>query len=425
MVSLRTRALVLTIVGAATALAAAELRAGTGPVGPDVTVFSLSDIGNYGGSGGIHGYSIGTRSCNRGDAPLNWCDESPGCGQGTTDEDHPVIAQNLYRLRDGRFQQIGMSWLKHGFLSTNSTTAGCSGAQGQSCTGPPLGSSQLGVGCTDPYGSGLNGSRPLGLRSEVNPTTGDYPFPYTEVSGTGPYEQRVKVAETDLDAAQNPGAFYWIEGQYIAPDDAVAENGLNNASYRRVTVGVGPSYALSFAGVTIEGSPAIVAWKKQDPGVDFISLDVPASTPRQRFHVARKTTDLGGGNWHYEYAIHNLNANVSARAFSVDLPGAAITNVGFTDIEHHSGEPYATTDWVPSVSAGTVGWSTDTFLVDPDANALRWATMFNFWFDANVPPSWAFIHQLALFKDPLTTIEFQVPVSIFADGFESGGTSNW
>ena len=76
---------------------------------------------------------------NRGDSPLNWCDQASGCAPGAGTEDHPVIAQNLYRLKDGRFEQIGMSWLKHGFTSTNSTTAGCTSASGGSCVSPPAG----------------------------------------------------------------------------------------------------------------------------------------------------------------------------------------------------------------------------------------------------------------------------------------------
>ena len=84
-----------------------------------MTVFQFTDVGSYGSSGGFAGYAIGTRSCNRGDTPLNWCDQASGCAPGATTKDHPVIAQNLYRLKNGRFDQIGMSWLKHGFLSTN------------------------------------------------------------------------------------------------------------------------------------------------------------------------------------------------------------------------------------------------------------------------------------------------------------------
>ena len=163
-----------------------------GASGPDVTVFAFTDIGSYGASGGFAGYALGTTSCNRGDAPLNWCDQGSGCAAGAGPKDHPVIAQNLYRLKSGRFEQIGMSWLKHGFTSLNQSSAGCTGSAGQSCQSPPAGGNQLGVGCTDPYTASLNGSRPLGRRSEVNATTGVFPFPFEPrraVRGLRPADQ--------------------------------------------------------------------------------------------------------------------------------------------------------------------------------------------------------------------------------------------
>ncbi len=393
-------------------------------VGPDVTVFSFTDIGSYGSADGFAAYAVGTRSCNRGDAPLNWC-AFGGCAAGAGPEDHPVIAQNLYRLKNGRFEQIGMSWLKHGFLSTNSLTSGCTGAAGQSCQQPPAGSAQLGIGCTDPYTAGLNGSQPLGPRSEVNATTGVFPSP---TSPPGPYEvydQRVKVATTDVDPALNAGALYWAEGQYIARDDAGVGNALNNASYQRVTAGGGPDYILSLTGPFFEEEPAIFAWPAQDAAVELVGVDVPGSIV-QRFHVARKVTDLGGGTWHYEYAVHNLNSDRSARVFSVEFPTTtSFTNVGFKDIEHHSGEPYTVDDWSIFSFGGLLVWSTDTFATDPNANALRLATMFNFWFDANEPPA-GILHTLELFKPGSpAAIEFGIGDGIFSDGFESGNTSAW
>ncbi len=395
-------------------------------VGPDVTVFQFTDIGNYGATGGIVGYSVGTRSCNRGDTPLNWCDQASGCAAGATTHDHPVIAQNLYRLKDGRLDQIGMSWLKHGFLSTNSTTGGCTGSSGQSCVGPPNGSNQLGVGCTDPYTSSLNGGRPLGMRSEVNGATGAYPFPYTNVASTGTYEQRVKVQGTDVDGTLNPGALYFAEAQYIAPDDAAAGNGMNNASYRQVSAGAGPGYALTMTASMVEGQSAIEAWPAADALVQRIDADIPSSTPVERFQVARKVTNPAPGVWHFEYAIRNHNSDRSAQAFAVDFPdGTSITNPGFHDVDSHSGEPYSTTDWTPAVDAGTgtVSWATETFAANNNANALRWATMYNFWFDADSP--FAGIHTLTLFKPgspAAVTFSFN---GIFSDGFESGNTAQW
>ncbi len=395
-------------------------------VGPDVTVFSFSvGGGSFGSSGGFAGYAIGTTSCNRGDVSLNWCDEAGGCGGGTSSEDHPVIAQNLYRLKNGRFEQIGMSWLKHGFLATNDVSDGCTGSAGQSCVNTAPGS-QLHVGCTDPYGTSLNGSRPLGRRSEVNATTGVFPFPPS--SPGGPYtvfDQRIKVATADVDSVLNPGATYWAEAQYVASDDAAAGNSLNNASHRQVNVGGAPNYTLSQTGTFHEQEPAIFAWPVQDPTVELVNVDVPGSIV-ERFHVARKVTDLGGGTWHYEYAIHNLNSDRSARAFIVDFPVAiSFTNVGFKDIEHHSGEPYALDDWEDLAAGDLLAWSTETFADDPNANALRFATMFNFWFDADRPPT-GIRHTLDLFKPGApAALQFSIGNGLFSDDLESGDMSAW
>jgi hypothetical protein len=403
-------------------------------VGPDVTVLTFSDgVHCYGSSGGFVGYSVGTRSCNRGDLPLNWCSPSTSshCAAGAGTEDHPVIAQNMYRLKNNRFEQIGMSWLKHGFLSTNSTTAGCAGASGQGCQpSTPEGSAVLRVGCTDPYGTSLNGGQPLGRRSEVNGTTGIFPMPPSSPGGPYTvYDERIKVATTDVDPTQNPGALYWAEAQYIASDDAAAGNGLNNASYQQIspilTTGTVPT-----AGSFVQMRSAIEAWRTQDPSVLLASADVSGPIV-ERFQVARKVTDLGGGFWHYEYAVRNHNSDRSARGFNVQFPlPTSFTNVGFKDIEAHSGEPFATTDWSVSTTGDTVSWFTDTFATDPNANALRFASMFNFWFDADQPP-WPEtgppVESIDLFKPGSPT--GPLPVTGFADilkdGFEGGNTNAW
>ena len=395
--------------------------------GPDVTVYELNGTSNYGASGGIRGYSVGTTSCNIGDQPLSWCDQGGGCGNGTTNKDHPVIAQNMYRLKDGRFQQLGASWLKHGFTSLNQSGSGCGNG---SCVQPPLGGSQLGVGCTDPYTAGLNGNRPLGRKSEVNAANGDFPFPFGGGGSTAAvWNQRLAVAEADLDPALNSGATYYIEGHYIAPDDATSNNGLNNASYRKVTVASG-TFNLQMDGSTVRQKAAIEVWPVVDPTVELINLDTP-SVPAERFHVARKVTNLGGGLWRYEYAIHNMNSDRSADRLAIDfLEPTTITDVGFHDVNAHSNEPYDTTDWQIGTTFDGVSWTAPAFVPVENTNALRWATMYNFYFDANKPPSMIELHTLRLFKTGSpAALEFwpgtPLETPLFADGFESGNTTAW
>ena len=71
-------------------------------------------------------------------------------------------------------------------------------------------------------------------------------------------------------------------------------------------------------------------------------------------------------------------------------------------------------------------WSTDTFATNPNAHALRFATMFNFWFDADQPPGGATVHTLGLFTpgDP-ASVDFTMANDIFSDSFESGDTTGW
>jgi hypothetical protein len=194
--SRRRLALGTAVLGAALAVAGGitlSVTAGTS-VGPDVTVIYLPSVQNYGAVSGVRAYAVGTTSCNVGTTPVAWCNNNGGCGSGANrleDEDHPAIAQNLYRLKDGRFEQIGMSWLKHGFVSTNSTDGACG-----SCQGPPLGGDQLGVGCTDAYGASLNGSRPMGQR-------GDWRVPLPDHRGR--HEHRHRPAHAGPRERDGPG----------------------------------------------------------------------------------------------------------------------------------------------------------------------------------------------------------------------------
>ncbi len=406
-------------------------------VGPDVIVGSLYDTwGNYVQGTPIDGnraYSIGTKSVNVGDQPLLW--------QGNTSL-HPVIGQNLYRLRTdserpgGRLEQIGMSWLKHGFTAL---------AQSEfcACTNPGTGS-LLGLGCSDPYSTGLNGSNTtqgtecggpggqggLGARSEVNPTTGQITYPY-RTCGTGSTTLRKRLIVADADLDPTAGVRYFGEAQYIASDDAAAGNGLNNASFREAVFSNTTSKTLTwggaFGGTTQQQYPAIAVWPMIDSTVEFVYLDT-ARHPVQRFHVARKVHDFGNGSFRHEYAVHNLNSDLAAGRFVVHLPaGAVISNVGFHDVDHHSGEPYATTDWSSQVSGGNeVVWWTEPFGTNANANALRWGTMFNFWFDATVGGDGA-EHVLQLFKPGCPQkLRFTIPNTVlFEDDFECQSTASW
>ena len=362
-------------------------------IGPDVIVGDLAGISKWGVVGNITGYSFGTTSCNVGDQTLQWDADT---------ENHPVIAQNMYRYLDGRFEQIGMSWLKHGFAAVTGNLC---------CTCQNPGDSQvLGIGCSDPYGSGLNGDQDglpgacgincggLGPRWEVNATTGAFVYPYDAigVSGDAIYK-RLQVLLDDIDPALNVGATYYGEGHYVTPDDAAAANHHNNVSYEQIVVSIfqGGSWILLFTGETTRERAAVYAWQDNDPEVVIQVIEDdgdPQDDHDGRFHLGYRVTDNGDGTWHYEYALHNMNSHRSAKAFIVPVAdGVTLSNIGFHDVDYHSGDGndgvnFDGTDWTVTMSAAQIIWSTQGIGSNPNANALRWGTMYNFRFDADAPP---------------------------------------
>ena len=163
----------------------------------------------------------------------------------------------------------------------------------------------------------------------------------------------------------------------------------------RNLLGAPDAYCAVVTGFTQTGQPAIRAWKQLDPSVLETNIRVPGEG---LFILSAKASDLGDGFWHYEYALHNMNSDRSGQAFSVPLPsGAIVENVGFHDVDYHSGEPFDLTDWPAMVSDDAITWATTSYDVNPDANALRWGTLYNFRFDANVEPRSATV-TLQLFK---------------------------
>lgn len=369
------------------------------PVGPDVILGDISDIGNYGvsemppGSGNwIVAFSVGTTSCNIGNALLKWISSTP---------EHPVIAQNFYRLMTmpngaTRFEQIGQSWLKHGFtaLSQNLCGCGCSGGGG----------STLGIGCSDPYGASLNGSQSnLGPRWQVDARTGVFPFPYQngvqEPGGANAWK-RLQVKSTDL-APTN--AVYFSEGHYVTQDDHQAGNASNNASYRRLTItpGSGNNYTASNAAgsQTIREQPAIRAWKAAVPSV--VETDIRISPTAGEPHpnaddlmiLAANVKEVAPGQWNYEYALMNLHSHRGARSFTVPVPQAAqLSDVEFRNVRYHSGDGQGGTTrsndpWTWSHVDSLLTWQTEPFNVNQNANALCWGVLFNFRFTCNIPPA--------------------------------------
>ena len=286
---------------------------GTVP-GPDVIIGELIGLVQLdsGAVNGRVGISLGTDACNKGTIDVDWF--------ALPNSDHPFIPQNVYRMSGGatnndRFEQIGQSWGKHAFTAASSDTCGfgCNGVGGQ----------HLGSGCSDAYGAGLNGSQTgIGSRAWVNPFTGSFPGSSANNHSGHSHDatsHRILVETNDLIPAQNPGATYFAEAEYIVPHEYTwcqshpgQCNMYNNASYERYNVSGGPTnFTFSAVGTTVREQPAIMAWigatvnrQEPDPGNDgiwFMGLKVTNPIPESGTMNMLSTTKTS-------IALSNLSA---------------------------------------------------------------------------------------------------------------------
>jgi len=342
--------------------------------GPNMTFCQLYDLRQFGRSGSILGLALATTSWNVGTADLMWF--------SIPDTRHPFIVQNLYRLDSDRLKQIGQSWIKHGFFALGSEQCGTA------CTYEPgHGTGDwLGVGCTDTYSASLNASQSgLGPRYEVNPWTGSWRYNGSHFQQGGGHDgqidHRLQVDENDLLIDQRPGARFFAEGYYVVSDDV---EHMNSASWKEVypsgAAGGTWTFGMSDASIRPTDGFVIDVWSgarqtvlaQEVPPVEFVS-------PDGRCVLAAKTTDLGGGTWHYEYALLNVDMDRGVKSFSVPVAlGATVTNISFSAVRSHD-EPFSNTPWTSAVAGGAITWITSD-------NPLRWGTVYNFWFDVDREP---------------------------------------
>ena len=242
------------------------------------------------------------------------------------------------------------------------------------------------------------------VRAWVNPFTGI--FPSTANSHTGHTHDgtthRILVEGNDLNTTLNPGATYYAEAQLVTPHEYAwcqthpgECNMYNNASYRQFNVIGTTSFTFSAVGATVRMTPAIFAW----PGATIQTIEPEPGVDGRAF-IAYKVTCEGGLPiiCHYEYAIYNQNLDRGIQSFSV--PGgcgmgtpinlefhAPLNHPGIADDGTVGNAGYSNAPWTASGSPAAASWYTETFAQNPNANALRWGTLYNFRFDTGTPPT--------------------------------------
>jgi hypothetical protein len=389
--------------------------------GPDVIVGDLEAVEQAGSDATFVGLGVGTVSCNNGDQPINW--------HPLPNTDHPIIPQNLYRMSGGadnteRFEQIGQSWMKHAFFALEEFICGTCNTSPPCVTGD-----QLCPGCADTYDVSLNYNQEgIGSRAWANPFTGVFPSNPDPNNHSGHNHtgtsHRVTVAMSDLIPAQNPGAAYIAEAQYISLTEYTwcqahpgQCNMYNNASYRPFTVSGGPTnFTFTPVSSTVRMQPAIQAWAATGSTVNQIEPD-PGNDGI--WFMGYKVTNPSVGVWHYEYALYNQNLDRAIQSFSVPIgAGVNVSNIGFHAPPQEPGFPhdgtqgdagYSSTPWDVDQQTSSINWSTETFATNQNANAIRFGTLYNFRFDADQPPQTTNA-TVGFFKTgPPMTVEIQAP----------------
>lgn len=333
----------------------------------DMTFCELFDLRMEGREGSTVGASMATTSWNIGNGDLMWF--------GSPDNRHPFIVLNMYRLENDRFEQIGQSWIKHGFYALGNTQCG------GSCTWDPghYVGDWLGQNCTDTYyNSGQSG---FGPRHEVNPWTGEWNY-------AGSYFQRgiqpeddvdrfIEIDDTDLD---RPNAEFFGEGYYVILDDVDVMNNASWKSFNPTRSGNNWNFNMSNYWVSPNIGFAIDAWP--DARQTMVAQELPVIefvSPDGRSIIAAKSWPLANGMWRYEYAILNIDMDRKVGGFHVPIPnGTVVTNMGMHAVPSRN-ETYSNDEWAMSVGSGSVSFTT------PD-NPIRWGNIYNFWFDANAAP---------------------------------------
>lgn len=341
---------------------------------PDLVCSEIVGASSFGAVDGVVAYAFGTTLCNVGDVNLLW--------EANT-EQHPLISQTLYKLKDGVLTQIGIGFVRHTTvpLQSNGCGLGCS---------PAPGFEMLGVGCSTSSGASVNGAQGLmGPRSEADAWSGDFLYPFTTMNQSGDaVYKRLKVSVGDV---SDPDALYFVETQLIVSDETTISARNNNASYQRVEFTPG-SLNATVIGATQQGVPAIYAWADHglgantpDPSVMISEMQIPGDGI---VHLGSKVTDLGDGAWRYEYAVHNQNSDRGIGSLRIPALGAAPGGLAFHGVEYLDAPDNAISaaPWGAQHQLGGLLLEAEDYSVNMNANAIRWGTMYTFSFTSHTAP---------------------------------------
>ena len=392
----------------------------------DVALINIGTVGQLSRSGGEVVMVPSATLKNVGTANVPWYSKFSGFYPPYNNDQHPFLTWSAFRITDEGIHQLGVSDIKHAFLTLN---INCDPG---ACTDGHI----LGLGCEDVYGTGTNSNNnSLAYREEILAASGVWAHCNEPEAGTpshfdpngdcssgdfspageNSFTHGLIVQESDL---SDDTADYYFSSWYLIRDDIDI---FNTMGYKKINPQFsGSSWTFGFLTTLANGSP-VDAWIPKDTDESHqLNAVLGLGLGMGHLQLAVDVTDLGDGYHRYDYALMNHDFDQGVDSFSIPLPaGVSVRSHAFRDIDQNGAN-----DWVADVAADAITWST------PDAdNFLPWGVLFNFSIEADSGPT-ASLATLDVTGDYIpATLEIaaRAPASqlLFADGFESGDTSAW
>jgi hypothetical protein len=273
-----------------------------------------------------------------------------------------------------RIEQIGRSGMKHAFLTLNN---GCNNCGSSYILWPQ---------CQDTYSSGNNDSNYyLGPRVELEASTGIWEESpsFFDPNNTGnhqnsstSWENRLVVNESELGLA---GAEYIFDSWYLVRDDI---NIFNTMGYRVVDLNfTGSTWQVTHvSNTTILGS-VMDTWLTGGVNEETVEID----DPKGHLRIDIKVSNLGQGDYHYEYALSNFDYDPQIKSFKVTLPdGLTAENVGFSGPQGYFNTntyKYEAASWDITQNGSEL-----IFSASDTTHWLDWGGLYNLYFDIAAEP---------------------------------------
>ena len=332
-------------------------------------------------------------------------------------DQHPFLVWNLYRLHDGRMEQLAASGAKHAFFSQN---LACQ----INCGNDHI----LWPGCEDTYATSTNDSTTFqGPRSEITPHLGLWygcgsffdPGCTGEQTGfAGQWNHRLLVDPQELG---HTDAEYFIDAWYVIQYDVDIWNGMG---YHRIEPTPVPPSGQTFSlQPFVQGSPMrewvpegtftseaahqLIRVESETPEAPY-----PDNLPLGHLRVLARVEDLGDGRFRYRYAVMNFDLSRGVHEFRIPLPpDADLAEAWMGGPPDVLGEP-----WPHQRDHTSVHFQA------PRAEPLPWFTLYNFEIVVNKPPmAGGSVQLISDAEDGSLTLDARAPVpdpSVFRDRFE-------